>query len=177
MSESQPDPLSDKAAPLNPETARIVLRLDDAISAFRAGDATGIRALDAASRLIGDLADDVTARANGRRKVPRRPDRVELAILTALADTYGSELLTNASLGYALRLVARHGGVAFVQRVLWGESASDAQLAVMLTATRDALMQLTLAFSDAFLAEANDVLAGFRPRPPGESTPRKGGPS
>jgi hypothetical protein len=158
-----------------------VLRLDDAISAFRAGEATGIRALDSASRLAGDqasdLADDVTARANGRRKVPRRPDRVELAILTALADTYGSELLTNASLGYALRLVARHGGIAFVQRILWGESASDAQLAVMLTATRAALTQISLAFPDVFLAEANDVIAWFRPRPPGEPTPRKGGPS
>jgi len=175
MSEPQPDPLSDKAAPLNPETARLVLRLDDAISAFRAGEATSIRALDAASRLIGDLGDDVTARAHGHRNVPRRPDRVELAILTALADTYGSEITTNSSLGYALRLVARHGGVAFVQRVLWGESASDAQLAVMLTATRAALMQLTLAFPDAFLAEANDVLAGFRPRPPGGSK-SKGGP-
>src|SRR5471032_633461 len=178
MPQPQSDPPSDKAAPLNPETARIVLRLDDAISAFRAGEATGIRALYSASRLIGDLAvDAITSNATHRgerRRIPRRPDRVELAILTALADTYGSEIMTNSSLGYALRLVGRHGGVAFVQRVLWGESASDAQLAVMLTATRDALMQLTLAFSDAFLAEANDVLAGFRPRPPGPRISKKG---
>src|SRR5471032_2220066 len=181
MPQPQSDPPSDKAAPLNPETARIVLRLDDAISAFRAGEATGIPALDSASRLIGDLADDGAsehaARANGRRKVPRRPDRVELAILTALADTYGSEMLTNASLGYALRLVARHGGVALVQRVLWGESASDVQLATMLGATRAAFTQITLAFRDDLMAEANELIAWFRPRPPGEPTPRKGGPS
>jgi hypothetical protein len=175
MSEPQSDPPSDKAAPINPETARIVLRLDDAISAFRAGEGTGLRALDSASRLIGDLADDVTARANGHRKVPRRPDRVELAILTALADTYGAEILHNASLGYALRLVARHGGVTLVQRVLWGESASDVQLATMLGATRAAFTQISLAFPDVFLAEANDVLAGFRSRRPGGSKP-KGGP-
>jgi hypothetical protein len=175
MPQPQSDPSSDKAAPLNPETARLVLRLDDAILAFRAGEATGIRALDAASRLIGDLADDVTSRTHGHRKVPRRPDRVELAILTALADTYGSEITTNSSLGYALRLVARHGGIALVQRVLWGESASDVQLATMLGATRAAFTQISLAFPDAFLAEANDVLAGFRPRPPGGSKP-KGGP-
>ena len=111
---SQPsDAPSDKAAPLNPETARIVLRLEDAISAFRAGEATGIPALDSASRLIGDLADDAitsnATRRGERRRIPRRPDRVELAILTALADTYGSEMLSNASLGYALRLVARQG--------------------------------------------------------------------
>jgi hypothetical protein len=181
MPEPQPDPRSyppsDKAAPLNPATARLVLRLDDAISAFRAGEATGIRALDAASRLIGDLADDVTARANGHRKVPRRPDRVELAILTALADTYGAEIVHNASLGYALRLVARHGGVALVQRVLWGESASDVQLATMLGATRAAFTQITLAFRDDLMAEANDVLSAYRPqtrpRPPDE--PKRGG--
>jgi hypothetical protein len=46
----------------------------------------------------------------------------------------------------------------------------------MLTVTRAALTQISLAFPDAFLAEANDVLAGFRPRPPGEPTPKKGGP-
>ena len=175
MPQPQSDPPSDKAAPINPETARIVLRLDDAISAFRAGEGTGLRALDSASRLIGDLPDDVTARANGHRKVPRRPDRAELAILTALADTYGSEILSNASLGYALRLVARHGGVALVQRVLWGESASDVQLATMLGATRAAFTQITLAFSDDLMAEANDVLSGFRPRPPGEPKSKRGG--
>jgi hypothetical protein len=161
--------------PASQETARIVLALDTAISAFRAGEPTGLRALDAASRLmVDDPADDAIARATGRRRVANRPDRVELAVLTALADTYGAELLTNASLGYALRLIARRGGVAFVQRVLWGESASDAQLSVMLTAARAAFTQITLAFSDAFLAEANDVLAGIRPRPPGGSKPKDG---
>jgi hypothetical protein len=155
----------------NQATARIVWQLDDAISAFRAGEPTGLHALDSASRLMGDLADDAVAQnvsgRVGRRRVPRRPDKAELAILTALADTYGRELLTNPSLGYALRLVARHGGIAVVQRILWGESASDAQLAVMLTAARAAFTQISLAFSDAFLAEANEVIAGFMPRPPG----------
>jgi hypothetical protein len=156
------------------ETARIVLALDTAIAAFRAGEFTGLRALDSASRLMDDLADDAVsehaARADGHRRVPRRPDRVELAILTALADTYGAEMLTNASLGYGLRLVARHGGVAFVQRVLWGESASDAQLSVMLTAARAAFTQISLAFTDVFLADANAVIVGFMPRPPGSPT-------
>jgi hypothetical protein len=179
MTQPPPEAPSDKEAPLDPVTARIVLCLDDAISAFRAGERTGLHALDSASRLMGELTDDATTSAAARRgerpRVPRRPDRVELAILTALADTYGAEILSNASLGYALRLVARHGGVTFVQRLLWGESASDAQLAVMLTATRAAFTQISLAFPDAFLAEANDVLAGFRPRPPGNDKP-KGGP-
>jgi hypothetical protein len=170
---AQPPPAAppDKDAPVDPVTARIVLRLDNAISAFRAGEGTGLHALDSASRLIGELTDDANTSAAALRgerpRVPRRPDRVELAILTALADTYGSEMVTNASLGYALRLVARHGGVALVQRVLWGESASDLQLATMLGAARAAFTQIAFAFSDDLLAEANGVLSGFRPRPPG----------
>jgi hypothetical protein len=161
----------DKDAPLDPVTARIVLRLDDVISAFRAGEWTAVHALDSASGLMNPLTDkEVMSEAErraGLKRIARRPDRVELAILAALADTYGSEMLTNASLGYALRLVARHGGVALVQRVLWGESASDLQLATMLGATRAAFTQITLAFSDDLMAEANGVLSGFRPRPPG----------
>ncbi len=170
---TQPPPAAppDKDAPLDPVTARIVLRLDDAISAFRAGEGTGLHALDSASRLMGELNDDASTSAAIRRgerpRVPRRPDRVELAILTALADTYGNEILINASLGYALRLVARHGGVALVQRVLWGESASDVQLATMLGAARAAFTQIAFAFSDDLLAEANGVLSGFRPQSPG----------
>jgi hypothetical protein len=166
--------MSDKA---NQETARIVLQLDAAIFAFRAGALSGVRALDSASRLTGDLTDDAIIRASGPRRVSARPDRVELAILAGLADTYGADLLTNASLGHALRLVARHGGVALVQRVLWGESASDAQLAVMLTAARAAFTQLSLAFADVFLTEANAVIAAYcppMPRPPGSPKPKTG---
>jgi hypothetical protein len=161
------------------ETARIVLALDTAIAAFRAGESSGLRALDSASRLLDDQADDAASehagRADSHRRVPPRPDRVELTILTALADTYGAEMLTNTSQGYALRLVARRGGVAFVQRVLWGESASDAQLSVMLAAARAAFTQISLAFPDVFLADANAVLVGFMARPPGPPTSKKGG--
>jgi hypothetical protein len=171
-------PMPDKA---HQETARIVLALDTAIASFRAGKSTGIHALDSASRLLDDLEDDATlepaGRADGHRGVPRRPDRAELAILTALADTYGAEMLTNTSLGYVLRRVARHGGVAFVQRVLWGESASDAQLSVMLTSARAAFTQISLAFPDIFLAEANAVIVGFMPRPPGGLSSNQGGDS
>ena len=161
------------------EIARIVLALDTAIAAFRVGESSGIRALDSASRLADDLADDAmsehSGHAYGYRRVPRRPDCVELAILTALADTYGSEMLTNASLGYALRLVARRGGVAFVQRVLWGETASDAQLSVMLTSARASFTQISFAFSDVFLADANAVIVDFMPRPPEPPTSKQGG--
>jgi hypothetical protein len=177
---TQPPPAAppDKSALLDPVTARIVLRMDDAISAFRAGEATGLRALDSASRLMGELTDEASTTAaalSGERpRVPQRPDRVELAILTALADTYGSEILHNASLGYALRLIARHGGVSLVQRVLWGESASDLQLATMLGATRAAFTQITLAFSDDLMVDAKNALAGFRPRSLGSAERGRG---
>ena len=104
------------------ETARIVLALDTAIVAFRAGQSSGVRALDSTSGLLHNLPDDAASehagRADGPRRVPPRPYRAEPAILTALADTYCAEMLINTSLGYALRLIARRGGVAFVQRVL-----------------------------------------------------------
>ena len=92
---------------------------------------------------------------------------MELAVLTVLADTYGAEMLSNSSLGYVLRLFARHGGVVLAQRVLFGESAADQQLSVMLTAARVALTQVSALFEDQFFAEANALITGFRPPPPG----------
>jgi hypothetical protein len=100
---------------------------------------------------------------------------VELVILTALADTYGADMRTNTSLSYVLRRVARRGAVAFVQRMLWGESTSDAQLSVMLTAARAAFTQISLAFPDVFLADANAVLVGFMSRPPRPPASKSGG--
>jgi hypothetical protein len=61
------------------ETVRIVLALDTAIAAFRAGRSTSLRALDAASLLIRE-AKDVSANSEFYRVLPPRPDRVELAI-------------------------------------------------------------------------------------------------
>ncbi|SOE96864.1 hypothetical protein SAMN05414139_09879 [Burkholderia sp. D7] len=91
------------------ETARIVFALDTAIASFRAGESSGVGALDSASSLLDDLADDAPSehvgRADGHRRVPPRPDRVELAILKALADTYGADMLTNTSVGYALNRI------------------------------------------------------------------------
>jgi len=170
MSEPTPDQASQ-------ETARLVLRMDAAISAFRAGLRSGVQALDAASPIvtrvtrvtpvspsIGNMPVGGTRPIE--RRVPRRPNKVELAILTALADTYGAEMLTNSSLGYVLRLFAKIGGVALVQRLLFGESASDQQLSMMLTAARIALTQVSTIFPEVFFADANAVIAGFRPRPP-----------
>lgn len=90
---------------------------------------------------------------------------MELAVLTAFADTYGAEMLSNSSLGYVLRLFARHGGVALAQRVLFGESAADQQSSVMLLATRVGLAQVSALFQDQVFADLNVVIEGYRPRP------------
>ena len=164
MSEPTPNPACQ-------ETARLVLRMDAAISAFRAGLRSGVQALDAASQIVTRVSPSsgslpVSGTRPAERRVPRRPNKVELAILAALADTYGAEMLTNSSLGYVLRLFAKIGGVALVQRLLFGESASDQQLSMMLTAARIALTQVSTLFPEVFFADANAVIAGFRPRPP-----------
>jgi len=109
------------------------------------------------------------------RLTPRSPRLGQGSLRTYAHWTYGAEMLTNTSLGYALRLVARRGGVAFVQRVLWGESASDAQLSVMLMGARAAFTKISHAFPDVFLADANAVLVGFMSRPPGPPTSKNGG--
>jgi hypothetical protein len=166
MSEPNPDQASQ-------ETARLVLQMDAAISAFRAGRSSGVQALDVANHTVSGAPNDPviggmpgTYTRPVERRVPRRPNRVELAVLTVLADTYGAEMLSNSSLGYVLRLFARHGGVVLAQRVLFGESAADQELSVMLTATRVALTQVSALFAEEFFAEANALIAGFRPRPP-----------
>ena len=166
MSDSTPDQARQ-------ETARLVLQMDAAISAYRAGRSSGVQALDAVSHSVSSASNDpVMGGMPGpytrpvQHRVPRRPNSVELAVLTVLADTYGAEMLSNSSLGYVLRVFARHGGVALAQRVLFGESASDQQLSVMLTATWVALTQVSALFAEEFFAEANALIAGFRPRPP-----------
>lgn len=164
------DPTPDQASQ---ETARLVLQMDAAISAFRAGQLSGVHALDAASHSVSGAPNDLTIGATlgtyarpVERCVPSRPNQVELAVLTVLADTYGAEMLSNSSLSYVLRLFARHGGVVLAQRVLFGESQADQQLSVMLTATHVAFTQVSSIFAGEFFAEANALIAGFRPRPP-----------
>jgi hypothetical protein len=163
---------------MDPDTARLVLQLDHAITASRAGQGTGVHAFDAARRfMIGSMPEVLPGTAL-YRVLPARADRVELAILTALAQRYGAALLTDSTLGSALRLIARDGGVALVQRVLWSESAADADLCATLAAVQAALSEISLAFPDAFFAEANALIAAccpFTPRPPGLPSSKKGG--
>ena len=144
--------------------ALLVLELDQAISAYRTGRHCGLPAL-AITRLDGNVQ---TAVARGRR-LPSKPDGVELAVLTALADVYGPALFTSVPLGRALRLIADCGGVGLVQCVLWGETASDGRLAILLDGVYERFAQLASVWPEAFLTEANSELARFRGRPAGIS--------
>jgi hypothetical protein len=144
---------------------------------------SGVRAIDVASdvasRLMRGSTRDGSAHPALYRALPARADRVELAILTALAERYGCALLTHASLGYALRMIAERGGVAVVQRVLWSESAADAHLCVTLTAAQAAFTEISLAFPDAFFAEASALIAAccpFTPQRRGLPSSNKGDP-
>jgi len=144
--------------------AFLVLELDQAISAYRTGRPWGLPALSI-TRLDGN---DHAAIARGRR-LPSKPDGVELAVLTALADVYGPGLLTSVPLGCALRLIADCGGVDVVQRVLWGETPSDGRFAILLDGVYKQFAQLASVWPEAFLTEANSELARFRARPSGDS--------
>jgi hypothetical protein len=149
------------------KTVRITLKLDLAITAYRQGQRSGVHALDNKSRLW-------YARTDQRVRAAVRPNCVELAILTALANTYGTELIKSESLGYVLWVLARDSGESLVQRVLWGETAADMQLAAMLGECRAAFSQIVLAWPADFLVEARAALArcglpeGRPPVPPSE---------
>ena len=73
MSEPTPDQASQ-------ETARLVLRMDAAISAFRAGLRSGVQALDAASPIVTRVLPSSSMPVSGtrptERRVPRRPNKV-----------------------------------------------------------------------------------------------------
>jgi hypothetical protein len=47
--------------------------------------------------------------------------------------------------------------------MLFGESAADQQLSVMLIATRVALTQVSALFQDQFFANADVAIKGYRP--------------
>jgi hypothetical protein len=56
MPQSQPESPFNKGAPVDPETARIVPRLDDAIFAVRAGKESGVAAPDSVlDRIAGGI--------------------------------------------------------------------------------------------------------------------------
>jgi hypothetical protein len=144
------------------EVARVVLQLDEAATLWRR----------AASASLPDLVANPT--------VPIRPSRIELAVFTALAQTYGRTIIDDARFLPVIDYAAECGAVVLVQRVLWGEQFEDVWIAAQLRAARVAFEVLCGTWPDVFMTEADKALAQLGlPRlgpvePPSASPARRG---
>ncbi len=135
------------------EVARVTLELDRAITRRRRASA------------LGHIVE-------GRvLPLPVKPDRIELAVITSLAQTYGSALLQGADFEPVLDCIAECGAVVLVQRSLWGERSDDVRddvrLAARLLAARVPFEILCGTWPEVFMAQAHAELRGFMPRSPG----------
>ena len=63
---------------------------------------------------------------------PLKPTRIELAVFTVLAQTYGPAVLHHPDFTPVLEDLAECGAVVLVQRALWGERSDDVRLAARL---------------------------------------------
>jgi hypothetical protein len=139
---NDPDAFSDA------EVARLVLALDQAI--------TRRRRAGAMHHLV-----------EGRPvPLPVKPTRVELGVLTALAQTYGPALLDDADFAPVLDVITECGAVILVQRSLWGERPDDVRIAARLLDARIPFEILCGTWPEVFMEQAHAELQGFRPRPP-----------
>jgi hypothetical protein len=131
------------------EVAQVVLALDEAVALKRRAT-------------IARLA----AHRDAVPILPVRPSRIELAVLTALAQTYGPALLEQPSFIPVFDCIAECGAVVLVQRSLWGERSEDVRLAARLLAARVPFEILCGTWPEVFMAQAQAELQGFRPQPP-----------
>ncbi|MBC8641973.1 hypothetical protein IAG25_34680 [Caballeronia sp. EK] len=146
----------------NAEVARVVLKVDEAITLKRTAAAAWL-----------------TAHHHAAPSLPIKPTRMELAVIIALAETFGAALYKDARFVPVLDCIADVGAVALVQRVMYGgriendDSASgiaheNTRLADVLRDARVAFEFLCATWPEVFLAQTHAVLAGMgvRVRPP-----------
>jgi hypothetical protein len=107
--------------------------------------------------------------------LPVKPTQIELAVLTALAQTYGPAVLNHRDFTPVLDCIAERGAVVLVQRALWGERPDDVRLAARLLDARIPFEILCGTWPAAFMAQALAELQRFRPQPPGSSEATGGG--
>jgi hypothetical protein len=138
------------------EVARVVLALDEAVALKRRAAISWL-----------------TAHGDAVPILPVRPSRIELAVLTALAQTYGAALLEQPSFAPVLDCIAQCGAVVLVQQALWGERSDDVRLAARLLAARVPFEILCGTWPEVFMAQAHAELQGFRPQPSGSSHERE----
>jgi hypothetical protein len=103
---------------------------------------------------------------------PIKPTRMDLAVVIALAEAYGTALSRDARFVPVFDFIADYGAVALVPRVMYGArienkgSASgiaheNTRLAEVLRDARVALEFLCATWPDVFLAETHGLLAGL----------------
>ncbi|BBQ03406.1 hypothetical protein BSFA1_85340 (plasmid) [Burkholderia sp. SFA1] len=146
--------------------ARVVLKVDEAITLKRTAAAGWLTAHDHAA-------------PSPPRGVPLKPTRMELAVVIALAETYGAALYKETRFLPVIDCIADDGAVALVQRVMYGaraetdfdvtaRTAENTRLAEVLRDARVAFEFLCATWPDVFLAETHALLAdlGVHVRPP-----------
>ena len=154
--------------------ARVVLELDETITLKRRAAAAWL-----------------TAHGDAVPLLPVKPSRLELAIIIALAETYGAALSSAPRFLPVIDCITDHGAVTLVQRVMYGAravtdfdltayAAENARLAALLREARTAFEFLCATWPEAFMAQASDALAQLglprlrAPAPPPTNGPRRG---
>lgn len=112
----------------------------------------------------------LTAHGDAVPSLPVSPTRLELAVVIALADTYGAALSALPRFLPVIDFIADVGAVKLVQRVMYGArpttdfddtayAAENARLADLLREARPAFECLCATWPDAFMAQASAALA------------------
>ncbi|KXV06411.1 hypothetical protein CR51_11845 [Caballeronia megalochromosomata] len=133
--------------------ARVVLELDEAITLKRRAAAAWL-----------------TAHGDALPLLPIKPSRRELAVVIALAETYGAALSSASRFVPVLDFIADYGAVKLVQRVMYGArpttdfdvtayAAENARLAELLREARTAFEFLCATWPEVFMAQASEALA------------------
>ncbi|MDR5809070.1 hypothetical protein [Caballeronia sp. LZ019] len=111
----------------------------------------------------------LTAHGDAVPSLPVKPSRLELAVVIALAETYGAALSTLPRFLPVIDFIADYGAVKLVQRVMYGArpttdfdvtayAAENARLAELLREARPAFEFLCATWPEAFMAQASDAL-------------------
>jgi hypothetical protein len=151
--------------------AQVVLAVDDAITLKRRAAAAWL-----------------TAHADALPLLPIKPSRLELAVVIALAETYGDALAAAPRFEPVIDFMAERGALVLVQRVMYGArpdadrsddraspiAEENARLAEVVQEARVAFEFLCATWPEVFMAQAQATLAkiGVQVRPAGsELTP------
>jgi hypothetical protein len=133
--------------------AQVVLAVDEAITLKRRAAAAWL-----------------TAHGDAVPLLPVKPSRLELAVVIALAETYGAALTSVPRFIPVIDFIADYGAVKLVQRVMYGArpttdfdvtayAAENARFADLLREARTAFEFLCASWPEAFMAQASEALA------------------